>query len=96
MFRTIVLRGQRGSILWSGSNAAVLSGWSLCRDEQCQFTLTARIERADSFRLRQLPLLFTAPRASTPKGLWCFPVLPQTLQVQGTSLSAALGPPEGR
>ena len=96
MFRTLVMRGQRGSILWSGSNAAVLSQWTLTKDEQNQFTLSARIDRADTFRLRQLPLLFTAPRAARPAGLWCFPVLPKTLLVQGASLTAALGPPEGR
>jgi len=96
VFRTIVLRGQRGTILWSGSDAAELSRWTLCRDDQFKFTLTAHVERADSFRLRQLPLLFTAPRKTKPAGLWCFPVLPKSLQVQGAALTAALGPPEGR
>ena len=96
MFRSLVLRGQQGSILWSGSDAAVLSRWTLTRDEHFKFTLSARVERSDSFRLRQLPLVFTAPRKTKPAGLWCFPILPKTLQVQGASLSAALGPPEGR
>ena len=97
MFRTVVLRGQRdGSIAWSGSPAAELGSWTLTRDEHFKFTLSARVARADSFRLRQSPLFFVTPRRQKPAGLWCFPVLPKSLQVQGTSLTAALGPPEGR
>jgi hypothetical protein len=58
--------------------------------------LSARVERVDTYRLRQLPLIFQAPRLAKPAGLWCFPVLPQTLEVQGATLTARLGPPEGR
>ena len=96
MFRTIVVRGLRGTIVWNAGDAAVLGRWAVSRDADCCWTLSARVERADQFRLRQLPLIFQAPRLAKPAGLWCFPVLPKTLQVNGDALTASLGPPEGR
>jgi hypothetical protein len=96
LFHTVTLGGRQGSILWGAGDAAVLSRWSVARDEHFHWTLSARVERADAFRLRQLPLIFQAPRVAKPAGLWCFPVLPNTLRLEGTALTAALGPPEGR
>ena len=96
LFNTVTFGGQRGAIVWGAGDAAVLGRWSVHRNDAFQWTLSARVERADSFRLRQLPLIFQAPRLAKPAGLWCFPVLPKTLQVNGTALTASLGPPEGR
>ena len=96
LFNSVTFGGQRGAIVWGAGEAAALGRWSVHRDEQFHWTLSARVDRVDSFRLRQLPLLFQAPRIAKPAGLWCFPVLPKTLQIDGTSLTAALGPPEGR
>jgi hypothetical protein len=90
----VICHGQRGAILWGSGDAAVLSAWSVVRDEQYQFTLSARIERADSYRLRQLPLRFVFASVIKPAGLWCFPVLPKTMSVNGAALTASLGPPE--
>ena len=86
----------RGSLLWGAGAAAVLPRWALARDDQGVWTLSAAVERVDRFRLRQVPLLFVAPDAVKPVGHWCFPVLPQTVQVDGATLTAKLGPPEGR
>ena len=96
LFHTVTFGGQRGAIVWGAGEAAGLGRWSVARDEFFHWTLSARVERVDSFRLRQLPLIFQAPRLAKPAGLWCFPVLPKTLQVTGDSLTASLGPPEGR
>ena len=96
MFRTLTLRGTRGSLLWGAGEAAQLPRWALARDEAGAWTLSAAVERVDRFRLRQVPLLFQAPRTAKPAGLWCFPVIPQTVQIDGPTLTAKLGPPEGR
>jgi hypothetical protein len=96
LFNTVTLGGPHGTIVWGAGDAAVLGRWSVRRDESFQWTLSARVERVDTVRLRQLPLIFQAPRRATPAGLWCFPVLPKTLQLEGSTLTARLGPPEGR
>jgi hypothetical protein len=96
LFNTVTFGGQRGSIVWGAGDAAVLGRWSVARDVNFRWSLSARVERADSYRLRQIPLLFQAPRLAKPAGLWCFPVIPKTLQLHGTALTASLGPPEGR
>lgn len=96
MFRTLTLTGVRGSIVWGAGEAAALARWRVARSEDHGWTLSARVDRVDQFRLRQIPLLFQAPRFAKPAGLWCFPVLPNTLQVEGEALTAKLGPPEGR
>jgi hypothetical protein len=96
LFNSVTFGGSRGAILWGAGEAATLSRWSINRDEHFAWTLSARVARVDAFRLRQLPLIFQAPRLAKPAGLWCFPVLPKTLQVNGDALTASLGPPEGR
>ena len=96
LFHSVTFGGQRGAIVWGAGEAAVLGRWSVARDAQYQWTLSARVTRVDSVRLRQLPLIFQAPRLAKPAGLWCFPVLPKSLQVNGETLTARLGPPEGR
>lgn len=96
MFRRVVARGRGGAIVWGAGPAAELSTWAVARDEHFVFSLSATVVRADRYRLRQLPLMFTAPRPQKPAGLWYFPVLPHTLQMEGAALTARLGPPEGR
>jgi hypothetical protein len=96
LFHTVTFGGQRGAILWGAGEAAVLGRWSVTRDATFRWTLAARVDRIDTLRLRQRPLIFQAPRRARPAGLWCFPVLPNTLRLEGTALTAALGPPEGR
>lgn len=96
LFNSVTFGGQHGAILWGAGPAAELGRWSVNRDEHFRWTLSARVTRVDSVRIRQLPLMFQAPRLAKPAGLWCFPVLPKTLQVNGDALTANLGPPEGR
>jgi hypothetical protein len=96
LFHTVTFGGQRGTIVWGAGEAAVLGRWSVTRDAHFQWTLRAHVDRVDTLRLRQLPLVFQAPRLAKPAGLWCFPVLPKTLRLEGQALTAALGPPEGR
>jgi hypothetical protein len=96
LFNTVTFGGHHGAILWGAGEAAGFSRWSVSRDEHFHWTLSARVARVDSYRLRQLPLIFQAPRLAKPAGLWCFPVLPKTVELNGENLTARLGPPEGR
>lgn len=96
MFNRLAVRGQRGSLLWGAGDAARLGVWSATRPQRGQaWTLRASLLWHDSYRVQQLPLMFTAPRTSRPSGLWCFPVIPNSLRITGQSLVAQLGPPEG-
>ena len=96
MFNKLTVRGQRGALVWGAGEAARLGGWVASRPQRGHaWTLRASLAWSDSYRLKQVPLLFTAPRASRPAGLWCFPVIPQSLRITGTALTAQLGPPEG-
>lgn len=95
MFTRLTLRGGRGSIVFGGRPAALLGAWVAVKDKAGKWTLSARVERSDAFQLRQIPLMFEAPRVSRPRGLWLFPVVPKTIRVDGSRLSADLGPPEG-
>lgn len=96
MLKALTLRGPVASLSWGCSEAADLRSWVVRKHERGAWTLRARVERVDTYRLAQVPLLFTAPRAVKPVGLWCFPVVPKTVKVQGRALTATLGPPEGR
>jgi hypothetical protein len=93
------IRGARASIEWAGAPAAELRNWVAARGEdETGWTLGARLDRADSFRLRQTPLLFVAPRLNYPRGLTVFPIVPGSLVLdreRGT-LTAKLQQPEGR
>jgi hypothetical protein len=96
MFRTLTLRGPRGALTWNGGDAARLGAFALSRAVDArQWTLTATLDSADSYRVKQVPLLFIAPRLNYPRGLWCFPVVPGSLRVERSSVSATLQPPEG-
>lgn len=96
MFNRLAVRGQRGALVWGAGDAARLGAWHASRPERGRtWTLRAALEWSDSYRLRQLPLLFTAPRSSRPQGLWCFPVIPQSVRITERALVAQLGPPEG-
>jgi hypothetical protein len=88
--------GQRGALSWGYRDAAALCAWTVTRDAARQFYLRARVERIDSYGIKQIPILFTAPRTSRPRGLWVFPVIPNSIRIAGTVLTAALRPPEGR
>lgn len=96
MFHTLTLRGPTGSIVWGAGEAATVRGWIATRAEDRSWTLRALVVKSDSYRLRQVPLLFQAPRVSRPRGLWVWPVVPQSLAIANGTLTAKLGPPEGQ
>jgi hypothetical protein len=89
VFRTITLRGVRGSILWGYRTAAALPSWTVQKTVTGTWVLFARVERADAFICRQRPLYFSAPRR---KGMWCWPVT--SVQLRDQTLRANLAPPE--
>jgi len=98
VFDRIRIHGTNGRILWGSEEAAILRGWSIVppkkrNDHQTRWTLTASFERVHRFRIRQGPLLFTAPRGSL--GWWCWPINRDSIQIGETHMTATLGPPEG-
>lgn len=89
MFQGLTLRGAAGSIVWGYQDAAVLKAWTIARTKKA-WTLNAIVDTSNAFRLRQRPLLFTAPR---DRGRWCFQL--QAMDVVGPNqIRATLGPPE--
>jgi hypothetical protein len=90
LFRRVTFRYPiEARISWGYYTAATLRSFSLSKSETGAWSLTAGIDRCDPFKLRQTPLLFTAPR---PGGFFCFPV--RSLTLGRESLTAKLGPPE--
>jgi hypothetical protein len=98
----VAIRGSTGAILWGANwnvrEAATIRQWIIVHHKPDQthdgrWRLSATFARADKFRLRQRPLLFTGKREGL-KGLWCFPLVTETIQIGDTQLVATLGPPE--
>jgi hypothetical protein len=89
----VTVRGQSGTIVWAGRDAAVLSAWTIAKQEQPQappvWMLTARVTRADAFQCRQSGSIFTAVRG---QGRWCWPI--ERLELVGDQIQAVLGQPE--
>jgi hypothetical protein len=99
VFDKVRLRGPVGSLLWGGDPTAVaaaLGPWTATRGKNRRaWTLYATVTTVDTYRIRQEPLLFQARQAQRPFAHWLFPVVPNTVRVQGRALVANLGPPEG-
>ena len=89
MFDELVLHGGEATIAWAWHTAAVIRAWRITKSKKSQWSLVATVTRADAFKLRQRPLLFTVPRKG---GHWVWPV--QTVTLRDTQLTAALGPME--
>jgi len=94
MFDELVMHGgadgkMDATISWAWHTAAVCRGWRVHKNDKGKWSLTARVERADLFKLQQRPLFFNAPRQG---GHWCWPVTAVTVQDQ--QITAALGPME--
>ena len=89
LFRNVAVKGEAtASISWGYYTAASLRTWTISKVGG-QWSLRAGIDRADPFKLRQAPLLFTAPG---PGGYFCFPI--RSLTLGKDHLAAQLGPPE--
>jgi len=83
----VVFRGESAELLVARTRcAARLKDWTLHG-----LTLTATVQEADAYRISQQPIAFVVHR-KTGQVRW--PVLPNTLQITGASLTATLGPPE--
>jgi len=93
MFRKLSIRGATGAILWGYRTAAVVRGWTVVRarvNGARVWTLTATLERASPFELRQSGLHFSAPRQG---GFFLWPLL-EAPRVEGQRLTVKVGPPE--
>lgn len=98
MFNRVRLRGDTGAILWGYREAAALKAWTIFYHRpdlrhDGRWTLTATFARVDKGHIRRRPLLFTAARAGL-KGLWCWSLKPDSIQIGETQMQAILGPPE--
>ncbi|HZD63874.1 MAG TPA: hypothetical protein VE200_13890 [Xanthobacteraceae bacterium] len=90
MFDSLTVTGAAGAILWHDRVAVELRSWRVARSQADPvWTLTATIARVDKFQARQVPLLFTAPRAG---GYWAWPV--KEISIGDTNVWARLGSPE--
>jgi len=118
VFTRVVLSGAREPgdpiaprILWAYHDAADLKSWSITRSDKptrngWAWTLSATIEKAETFYLTQTPLRFVAPRRKA--GFWNWPIteaLPYCHACRGwhapgpahtgaNKIRANLGPPE--
>jgi hypothetical protein len=82
------ISGQQGSLMWAYHTAAAVRDWTITNGELGR-TLSARLEKTDSFRVSQRPLTFVATHANRA---WRWPIT--TLQITGATLTAVLGPRE--
>jgi hypothetical protein len=88
--------GKRGALVWGAGDAARLGAWEAIRPQRgAHWSLRASLTWHDSYRLKQIPLLFTAERRAKPAGLWCFPVIPNSIRITERGLTAQLAQPEG-
>lgn len=84
------LTGVEASLRLGYASAATLGAWSVVKQDDGSWSVTATVISADTFRVTQRPLVFEARHA---KGAWRWPVL--ELQIATTSLRATLGACEG-
>lgn len=83
MFKSFVLWGASGDLVWGYRPIAKLRRWGIARTDQPRvWSLTGVVDSLDARALGKRPLLFTAPRPGRC-GLWCFPVLEARLDVAG-------------
>jgi hypothetical protein len=99
MWGNVRLRGDRGEIVWGYLPAAVLRQWSIARHKPDgqhagNWRLVATFARVDKSLIVKRPLLMTAPYETPRKGLWCWPLVEESIQIGDQQLAAILGPPE--
>lgn len=81
------ITGHAGVVRWGYYEAATLGAWTIVTRTAEDWTLTARVQSADTFRCSQQPLVFCVPR---PSGDWRMAVT--SLQIDGTALTATVQP----
>jgi hypothetical protein len=90
MFESLTLRGGEGAIVWGYFTAASLTSWTI-QQTPGAWILSAVVKSADTFKLQQRSVRFTAPRKG---GDLCFPVV-SCQMTDATHLTATLGQPGG-
>mgnify|MGYP001562449127 CR=1 FL=1 len=88
MCPTVTIPGGEAFLRWGYYPAATLHAWTVTK-QASGWTLAATVTTTDTFRVSQRPLVFAAP---TAKGVWRWPIV--SLQIEGASLTAVLGPKE--
>jgi hypothetical protein len=81
----MTITGAVGCVRWGYYTAAQVRSWTLTPADGGSWALSATVESADAYKVTQRPLVFVAA-----KQIW--PVV--TLQIEGASLTAVLGPKE--
>lgn len=81
--------GTAASLRWSYHTAATVRAWTVQRDDDGVWRLTATVTSSDAFRLTQRPLTF---EVTHQHGRWVWPI--EELQITGAALTARLGPKE--
>lgn len=87
---SITIKGVEGSVYWHYQPAGSFRGWSVTRTSPADYgTLTATVVNVDTYRVSQRPLVFVVQHEH---GSWRWPI--ETLQIEGDTLTARLGPKE--
>lgn len=84
------ITGEKAAVRWSYHNAAAIGRYTVRRQTDGRYRLTARVVMADGFKLKQHPLTFVALH---DKGNWIWPVL--EFNLEGGQMQAMLGSPVG-
>jgi hypothetical protein len=88
-----VLRGVVGTIKWGFYTAAAINGYTVTKEQNGQWVLTATVVLSDAFKmnLADHPLTFVAKHA---KGEWSWPIESYRFHEGLTGpMTAKLGPP---
>lgn len=88
MARDVTINAEAGAIHWGYYSAGSLRSCVLTRTEGV-WTLAGTVVESDAYRLSQRPLVFVVTHQH---GSWTWPIV--SLQIEGGSCSASLGPPE--
>lgn len=84
----MTVTGAEGYVRWGYRQAVLLRAWTITKDEHGILSLTGTVSDVDDFAVSQRPLKFAAPNG------WRWPVVSESLQMTGASLTAVLGPKE--
>jgi hypothetical protein len=88
MASAVTLKAARAVVRWHYHQAAALQTCLITKAAE-GWTLSAAIRSTDAFRVSQRPLVCEVPHAT---GVWRWPIV--SLQIEGASLTATLGPKE--
>jgi hypothetical protein len=94
-----VISGVVGAVKWSYYTAAAVEGYTVTCTKAGEWRLQATVVLSDAFKMAQRPLTFVAMYAkkgldgtTVVKSEWRWPIV--TVSLEGSHLTATLGPPE--